>query len=44
MCSVCISEQGGIIFQYAINSSVFIAKTACVYCTVRAEYLTRVHV
>jgi len=44
LCSVCSSEQRGIIFIYAINSSVFVTTTAFVYCAVRAEYLSTVQV
>jgi hypothetical protein len=39
MCFVWVSEQTAIISPYSINWLVFITKTECVYCAVRAASL-----
>jgi hypothetical protein len=44
MCFVWISEQTAIISLYSINWLVFIAETERVYCAVRTESLTIMHV
>jgi hypothetical protein len=43
-CFLWISEQTAIISLYCINWLVFVTKTECVYCAVRAERLTVIHV
>jgi len=43
-CFLRISEQTAIIFLYSINWLVFVTETECVYCAVRTERLTVIHV
>jgi hypothetical protein len=44
MCFVWISEQTAIISLYNINWLICITDTECVYCAVRAGYLSKIHV